>query len=27
MNLPALGYDIVEHSASESAQHIVLRKR
>jgi dihydrofolate reductase len=26
MNLPALGYDIVEHAASESALHVVLRK-
>jgi dihydrofolate reductase len=26
MNLPALGYDIVEHAASESALHVVLAK-
>ena len=26
MNLPALGYDVVEHVASESALHIVLAK-
>jgi len=26
MNLPALGYDVVEHAASESAFHIVLAK-
>ena len=27
MNLPALGYDIVEHAASESALHVVLARR
>ena len=26
MNLPALGYDIVEHAASESALHVVLAR-
>jgi hypothetical protein len=26
MSLPALGYDIVEHAASEAALHLLLAK-